>query len=76
MNMRKPLILALALACTAPLACVGSGDRPVRQSDDIPCNTGERRVCRNDSASRIETDEAEQSEICRCQRLDRPLEIP
>jgi len=73
MSARVKIVIILILAASvATCSTTGKGD--IRSKEVVHCRTGEQKVCRGGTATRLETNEPDATEFCTCQPRTAPLD--
>jgi len=63
----------LLLAATIS-ACGTPGNTNIRSKEQVQCKTGEQKVCRGATPTRLESGEQDSSEFCRCEPRDTQID--
>jgi hypothetical protein len=63
--------LTMTIAVALSLAACGTPNKTnIRSKENVDCKRGETMVCRDGYASRLEKNEPDAGEFCRCQPSD------
>jgi hypothetical protein len=63
------LLLAASIA-----ACTSTGKGNARSKESVHCKTGEQKVCRGGTATKLDRVEPDPTEFCTCQPRTAPID--